>query len=77
MGETAKYATAFALRQAWDRWDEATRALMLWHTGLQEEDVLSIQLQMLQLKDIPGYSNKTAVREHLEAQLRDHIAEEA
>ena len=77
MGEAAKYATAFALRQAWDVWDGATRALMLWHTGLQESDVLSIRLQMLQLKDIPGYTNKTAVRAHLEAQLRDHIAEEA
>ena len=77
MGETAKYATAFALRQAWDRWDEATRALMLWHTGLQESDVLSIRLQMLQLKDIPGYSTKNVDRAHLEAQLRDFVPEEA
>ena len=79
MGEALKYATAFALRKAWAAWDAGEKALMLNITGLTIQDVMSVQLQMLQLKDLPSYRriDKTAVREHLEAQLRDHIAEEA
>ena len=34
---------------------------------------------LYKIHDLPAYRriDKTAVREHLEAQLRDHIAEEA
>lgn len=78
MNEAHKYAVCFALAKAWASWDEGDRALMMHMAGVRQNDVESIKLSMLQLRDLPGYSiNKTAIRAHLEAQLRDHIAEEA
>ena len=55
MTDLEKYFVCFMLRKAWDVWNEGEKAYTLKQFGLTENDVLSINLQMMRMSDLPTY----------------------